>query len=480
MYATFQKSTGVVLALACAAILGGCAAVGPDYQGPPSVELPPTWHQKVNQSTDLSMDLSPWWKHFNDPMLSVLIDQAGEDNLDLRMALSRIRAAQSQYGIAASANLPTINAAGSASRQKDSKNQLPGFPARIADYESVTSSMRWEIDLFGRIERQNEAAQAAVEASVEQYRDVLVMLNARIAGTYIEVRTLQQRLALAHKNVANQQETVRLVKARFKAELTSELDVHRAKQNLASSQSAIPLLNAGLSRAINRLAVLLAQPPGKLNIQLQQPQPIPKFSNHLVVQVPADVMRQRPDIRIAERQLAAQTAQIGVAEADLYPRLSLSGLFGFSTSTGSLASSRSNLWSFGPDLSWQLFDGGRVRNRIALENAKAEQARASYEKTVLLALEEVEAGLIDYHQEVERQVFLNQSVTQAQKSVSIARVQFKSGLSNFQTVLDAERVLFAEEDKLAASQGALANHLVGIYRAMGGGWDSVKNLTGEE
>lgn len=306
---------------------------------------------------------------------------------------------------------------------------------------------------------------------------MLVVLNAEVASTYTTLRTLQKRLALANQNVANQRQTLKVVKARYRAELTSELDVNQAEQNLAGSESAIPLLNAALAQSMNRLATLLGQQPGTLNAELAAPQPIPSVPGSLALAIPRDVLRQRPDLRRAERQLAAQTANIGVATADLYPRLSLTGAFGFATASSNLLDSSAQFWQFGPNLTWNVFDAGRTRSRIKIEDAKAEQARAAYEKTVLGAFEDVEAGLINYREERKRLGHLHNSVNSAKKTVRIAKSQYKNGLTNFQTVLDAERVLFAQEDRLADSEGALVRYVIGIYRAMGGGWDATQAIT---
>ncbi len=465
--------------LAGVLMLGGCISVGPDYQGPPDISVPAAWSQHTGQSKrDAQQNLAQWWELLDDPVLTKLIKRADADNLDVLMALSRIDEAQARYGIAASQYYPALDSNMSAGRQKTSENAT-GFPSRTESYESIGASMGWELDLFGRIRRQNEAAQAGVDVFVEDHRAVLVALNAEIARTYIEVRTLQKRLNLARANVANQRETFDLVQARYKSELTSQLDVHQARQNLASSESMIPLLSAALKKSNNHLAILVGQAPGTLNEEMNDMQPIPAIPDELIVSIPRDVLRQRPDIRRAERDLALQTAQVGMAEADLYHRLSLGGNFGFSAFSGALLSSASNLWSFGPTLVWNIFDAGRIRNNIEIENAQVAQARTAYEKTVLNAFEDVEGSLIDYGEELNRLRFLQESVDAAQHTVKIAKSQYKNGLTSFQTVLDAERVLFAEEDRLADSQGAIVRYFVGIYRAMGGGWNADQAITPE-
>ncbi|UTW44941.1 efflux transporter outer membrane subunit [bacterium SCSIO 12696] len=461
-----KKLLGPIVGLATL-VLAGCAVVGPDYDAPPKVDVPDAWNHQLGGS---AQDLSQWWQQLNDPALESLIARANSSSLDLRIALARIEEASAQYGVASSASYPSVDVIGSA-RRSSVGGDVVDIPVSTDDFEAIGSSLAWEIDLFGRIRRQQQAAKAQFEATVEGFRGVQVSLNAEVAQTYVEVRTLQKRLELASKNVSNQRETLKVVKARYKAELTSELDVNQAEQNLAGSESSIPQLNAGLARAVNRLAVLLGQNPGALNTELSKIYPIPVVPDGIALSIPREILRQRPDIRRAERQLAAQTARVGVATANLYPRLSLSGIF---AATGS--SSESTLWSFGPNLSWNIFDASRKRRLIDIEDARVEQARAAYEKTVLAAFEDVESGLIGYQQELQRLKYLNKSVGAAQKTVNVAKSQYKNGLTNFQTVLDAERVLFAEEDRLANSQGMLVRYLVSIYRAMGGGWSQAQAI----
>lgn len=464
----------VLSSLHIAVLLAGCTTVGPDYQPPAEVSLDEAWnHQLGDGLVAGKQDISEWWKVLNDPVLDVLMKQAGKDSPTVRAALSRIDQAEAQYGVTASQNYPSVDVTGSATRQSSSELEK-GIPSRTENFTSIGAGFSWEVGLFGRIRRQVEAAGAEVDASVEAYRDVMVVLNAEVARTYVEARTLQKRLAINQHNIEIQQKTLELVKARYQAELVSEVDVFQAEQNLASSQSAQPLLRAGLVNAVNHLSVLVGQKPGTLNHALTVDEPIPAVPDEIVVSIPHDVMRQRPDIRRAERQLAAQTARIGVATADLYPRLSLGGVFSFATGLGSggLLTSAAQTWGFGPSLSWNVFDGGRTKSQIALEDARAEEARANYESTVLGAFEDVESSLTNFEEERNRLVFLKRSVEAARKTVEKAEVQYKADLISFQTVLDAQRVQLAEEDRLADSEGALVRYLVSIYRAMGGGWSN--------
>ncbi len=468
----------ILLMSVCAVALSGCITAGPDYEGAPEIPLPERWVEQSSQNEAMQQDLSAWWTKLNDPILNSLIQRASQKNLDLYIMISRIDEAMAQYDISSSARYPTIETYASQSREKSSKNAT-NLPANIESYEALNTNFNWELDLFGRIHRQEQAAQAGVAVSVEDYRDVLVILNAKIAGTYIESRTLQKRLDLAKKNVANQRKTLKLVQSRYKAELVSEIDVFQAKQNLAGSEASIPSLNASLNSAINRLAVLLGQTPGTLHKEIMVSQNLPSVTDAAVVTIPRNILRQRPDIRRAERALAVQTAQIGVATAELYPRLSLAGVFGFSAGSGALFSSASNLWSFGPNLAWNVFNAGSTRNKIKIENARVKQARAFYEKTVLGAFEDVENNLVNYNEELKRFRHLNKSAEFARKTVQTAKMQYKSGLTAFQTVLDAERVLFSEEDRLASSHGAFVRYLINIYRAMGGGWEISQSQLGK-
>lgn len=438
------------------------------------MDLPQAWNHQLD-SNEAIQNLDSWWENLNDPDLNTLIEEARKNSPDMRIALSRITQAEAQFGVTASQRYPSVDATGSATRSKSSANET-GAPSRTENFESIGTQLGWEIDLFGRVQRQVEAAEAEVSASVEEYRDVQVSLFAEIARVYVELRTLQNRLEIANKNVEAQKETLKIVNARFEAELVSDADVHRAKQNLAASQSSIPLLRAGLEQSMNNLAVLVGKNPGALHSQLSTPKPLPAVPTALVTSIPRDVLRQRPDVRIAERRLAAQSARIGVATADLYPRLSLSGAFSFATGFGGggLLSAASQMWSFGPSLSWNVLDGGRTRSQISLEDARADEARIVYEKTVLGAFEDVENSIVNFSEEKNRLVYLEASAESAKKAVQTVQVQYQSGLTNFQSVLDAERVLLSQEDALADSRGALVRYLISIYRAMGGGWNSTE------
>jgi len=298
---------------------------------------------------------------------------------------------------------------------------------------------------------------------------VLVSLYAEVAFGYVEVRTLQDRIRFANSNVEAQRGSLQLTRDRFRAGLTSALDVAQAEQNLYDTEASIPPLEGGLQFALNRVAILLATPPGTLDAELEVEGSIPMPPSEMAVGIPADLIRQRPDIRRAERILASQTAQIGVATADLYPRFSLSGAFTFDV--GNIGETTGFGWNILPGFSWNIFDRERIHNRVRVEEAVTEQAFLAYEQTVLGALEDVENSMIAYAKEQERRGHLMQAVDASQRAVELVRTQYLAGLTNFQNLLDTQRSLFQLEDQLAESEGVVVQNLVRLYRALGGGWD---------
>jgi NodT family efflux transporter outer membrane factor (OMF) lipoprotein len=451
-------------------VLGGCA-VGPDYV-PPDTPMPDAWHQEATRGlAEGTADLQRWWTLLEDPTLESLIKRAVAGNVDLRTAVGRIAEARARVGIERGAFLPQIDASGAYSHLRASEHGLVPGDGDTSDLHDVGLGAVWEIDVFGRIRRSVESAHASLEATVEDYRDVLVSLHAEVALTYVEVRTLQARLRYARANAEAQRTTVELTKNRRQAELAPALDVSQAELNLANTEARIPALQAALIRSINRLGVLLGESPGALRSELLPEGPIPGTPEKVLVGLPADLLRQRPDIRRAERELAAQTARIGIATSELYPRFSLFGDFFFqSTELSDLFNGSSRGWSVGPTFTWKLFAGGRIRSAIRAEEAGTEQVLAAYENTVLLALEEVENSMTAYGEELERRDALRRAVDAAQRSAELVQTLYTTGLTNFQNVLDMERSLTAAQDELATSEGAVVQNLIRIYRALGGGW----------
>jgi NodT family efflux transporter outer membrane factor (OMF) lipoprotein len=403
-------------------------------------------------------------------VLTGLIEQAREGNLDLRQAVSRIRQARANLGISRAGFFPAIDSSGSRSYSRSSEDTGGG---RKSDSYSVGFDASWELDIFGGVRRSVEAAGAELGASEEDLRDVLVILLSEVALNYIDFRTLEARLAVAQANLNLQEETYRLVSARFEGGLTSGLDVDQARANLENTRAQIPSLQTSLQQTKNRLAVLLGLNPGAVDDELAQGEPIPATPLDIAVGVPAELLRRRPDIRRAERLLAAQTARIGVATAELYPKFQLPGSIGLEAlSLENLFLSGSHTYRYGATFNWPIFSGGRIRNNIKVQDELAEQALLEYESTVLTALEEVENALVAYAKEQARLNSLDEAAQAARRAADLAETQYASGLVDFQVVLDAQRTLLSFEEQLSVSRGEVVSNLIRLYKALGGGWTS--------
>ncbi len=461
-------------------LLSGCM-VGPNYS-PPDIATPDAWHVAVaTQLADGShATLQSWWTIFDDPVLSGLIERARVSNLNVQIAASRILQARDQLAAASGARVPTLGATGEATRSKQSDDgaleqvaPAAGFNAQNLYAAGLDAS--WQLDLFGKIRRGIEAAGAQYQASIEMQRDVLVTLLADVATAYVAHREFARRIELAQENIAAQQDVLALAQDRYRSGLTSKLDVVQAQALLATTRAAIPGLIVDAQRASNRLAVLLGQDPGSLSAELHAsrsaPAPIPHAAETIAAGVPADVLRQRPDVRSAERMLAAQTANIGVATAALYPDFSLTGFFGQQArSVSNLAASAGNTWGVSVPVQWALFDGGIIRSNIRVQKQLARQALLNYRQTVLVALEEAEDSMLAYEQGQRRLRALAGAVTASKEAVALVTVQYNTGLTDFNNVLVAQRSLFEIEESQANAQALLARSLIALYKALGGGW----------
>lgn len=459
--------------LACAIVmLAGCR-VGPDYVQP-ETSVPARWSSRLAggvtaEPTDAEL-LASWWTTLGDPVLSALIDEAVEGNLDLATARSRVRQARAQRAIARGGLLPAFDAGASATSSRvDRRN---GLDTSGQVYSSDVGA-GWDLDLFGGTRRSIEAATAELEATEANLRDVLISLLAETALNYVDVRTYQARIAAAEASLKTQEETYQLVLWRVEGGLDDELAAQQARYNLENTRAQLPSLRIGLRQAMNRLAVLLGEAPGSLDARLQEPQPVPVPPQEIAVGVPAEMVRRRPDVRQAERQLAAETARVGVATSDLYPRLRLSGSVGIETlSLREPGSSRTWTASGGPSLSWAIFDP-TVRPGIQVQSELQEQALIQYEATVLGSLEEVENALVAYVQEQQRRENLREATKAAQAAAELAQYQYQAGLRDFSDVLDAERSLLSFQDQLQQSDGAVTSDVIRLYQALGGGWTSM-------
>jgi NodT family efflux transporter outer membrane factor (OMF) lipoprotein len=336
---------------------------------------------------------------------------------------------------------------------------------------SIGFDASWELDLFGGVRRSVESATETLQANTEDLRNVLVSLLAEVAMNYIETRTNQTRLGIAEANLRTQAETRALAAVRLEVGLTTALDVEQATYSLESNRSQIPTLQTSVEQAKNRLAVLLGEQLGGVHAELATPQPVPVTPLEAAVGVPADVLRRRPDVRQAERKLAAQTAQVGVATAELYPKFSLLGSIGLDALTlTNLFSAASRTYNVVPSITWRIFDAGAVRKKIEVQSALREQALIQYETTVLAVLEEVENALVAYAHEQRRREALREATQAAQRAVELAQSQYGAGLVDFRSVLEAERSLLSFQDQLAQSEGTATSSLVRLYKTLGGGW----------
>jgi multidrug efflux system outer membrane protein len=429
-------------------------------------------------------ELARWWEQFNDPMLTGLVDRAVGSNLDLRLAEERIRQARALRDVAESAAWPTVNVNGTYSRSRTSENAIapssqssggsPFFRGSSSGQNLFRTGFdsSWEIDVFGGVRRSVEAADATIESTIEDRRDVLVTLMGDVAQNYIALRGFQKRLAVARNNLKAQQESLEISRVRYEAGLASDLEVAQSEALVNSTAADIPTLEALIKQAGHRLDVLLGLHPGELEGELSTETPIPALPPEAHVGLPSELLRRRADIRRAERQLAAATAEIGVATADLYPKFSLSGAFGVSSvSASTWFSAPSRFWNVGPTISWPVFDAGRIRANIRVRNAQQEQALTTYEKTILTALEDVENALVNYANEQARYRSLTDAVAANRRALQLSDELYKNGLVDFLNVIVSRLALFTSESNLAQSEATMATNLVALYKALGGGWE---------
>lgn len=472
-----------VLPLLAAVVVAGCRT-GPEHQ-PPKLSLPAGYQSAtptvVGESVDHSaaVPLAEWWRVFRDPTLDALIAEASTANLDVRVAQARVREARAMRGTVRSALFPSVIAAGTASRSRLSGNSWVGrqVDAMGGDLDQnlfdAGLDMSWEIDVFGGRRRATEAAQAEWDATTEAGRDVLITVLAEVGLNYLELRGAQRQGMVARRNLAAQEQTAALTRDRYGAGLVSELDVVRAQALVASTRAQIPPLDEAQHRAIHRLSVLLGKPPGEWTGHEPSDLGTVAVVPGVPLGLPSDLLRQRPDIRRAERGVASASARIGVATADLFPKFYLTGAAGLqSLEASDFLDAGSRFWSVGPSLRWPVFSAGRIRQQIRVETARHDQALLRYEQTVLASLEEVENALVGFGQEQERRRALAEAEVATRRASELASERYRGGLVDFLDVLEAERSLLAAQDSLVRSDRVLGQHLVRLYKALGGGWSS--------
>ncbi len=470
----------IIIVVPIFVLVSGCTKLGPDFVKP---DVPET--NQWLESEDSAISNEPagnrdWWKVFNDPALDALIETAYEQNLTLQIAGLRILEARAQLGIAVGNLYPqTQRAIGSVTRVEVSKNSA-GFSPAVGDsftaYE-VGFDAAWELDFWGRFRRGIEAADAELHATYADYEDALVSLVAEVARVYVNIRTLEERIALARNNIKLQQESLRIAEVRYKHGATTELDTQQAISNLANTKALIPLLERSLKRSKNALSVLLGMVPNELTRWLGEPGKIPVAPVDVAVGIPADLLRRRPDVRRAEFVAASRSAVIGIAKADLYPSFSLFGFVGVESSTvgdrdaGDLLDSDSFSFVGGPAFSWNILNYGRIKSNVRVQDARFQQAIVGYQDTVLRAYQEVENAIVGFLESKKETGFRFESATAAKRSSEIANIQYREGAVDFQRVIDSDRALVSQQDLWTSARGQIAIDLIAMYKALGGGWE---------
>lgn len=470
-------------ALAALLLTAACTTVGRDYERP-EFTAPANWSSSADGSTSAAPGApapftvegesdARWWERLDEPALAALVERAFENNRDLRAAVARLERARALRGVAAGERLPSVDARGSYEHRRESENTPFGAFIPRTDIHSIGFDASWEPDFWGRVSRSIESAGRDLEASEADVHTVAVALAAEVARTYVELASAQRRLEIALSNVELQERTLQLVRSRVDAGLVGPRDVAQASANVESTRSRVPALQSSARAAAHRLAVLLGLPPGELGSELSTLRNVPRAPASLVVGVPADLLRRRPDVVAAEHRYAAEVARIGVAEGDLYPRFTLSGTLGLS-SDGSehLFDGDSRVLGIGPSVRWNLFDGGRLRERVRAQEASALAAQNEWEQTVLLALEEAENAMTSFVREQDRRASLERAAEHARRAVELAQTQYREGLTDFQAVLDSLRIVAGLEDELAVSDAAITTHFIALYKALGGGFDA--------
>jgi NodT family efflux transporter outer membrane factor (OMF) lipoprotein len=456
--------------------MGGCM-VGPDFS-PPHPDVPSGWTGVADISASQTSiptpdpaELTQCWKQFNDPMLTQLVEDALKANLDVKLAVARLRQARAAEGIAIAALLPTLGA--TAEYLRETLLPVNGREGRAQNFYQAGLDAGWEIDVFGGQRRNVESAKANTQAAVETISGARVSLVAEVALNYIQLRCYQQEIAVARKNLKSQQDTVLITRRRADAGLLSQLDIANAEANAATTEAQIPVFETSARQSIYALSVLLARPPADLLEQLTPTGKIPDVPTQIPSGLPSDLLRRRPDIRQTEEQLHAATAQIGVATADLFPKFALTGTLGLqSNQLSTLVSSGGRIYSGGPSATWQIFQGGAIISNIRMQEALRDQAFITYQETVLGAFQDVENSLIAFNKEQEHYKSLRESVEANSKAADLSLQLYTEGLLDFLNVLVAQRSLYTAENALVQSSSNIVTDLVALYKALGGGWEA--------
>ncbi len=474
----------LISVLLSSAVLQSCL-VGPDYSAPdPATPQSLLDNEEREQLADATVDLA-WWESFDDPGLNTFIQRMRAQNLSLRVAGLRILESRATLGLAEAQLYPFSQVNAGLNRIDISQNSANGaFGDSSFTDASVSFDSRWEIDFWGRFRRDIEAAEALLERDMAQFADALVLVTAETARAYTTVRILEERLRLAQANEATQARALEIATVRFDNGATTELDVAQAGSILGATRAAIPALEASLVQAKNALAVLLNQTYPEIDALLSDNTGIPVTPQNITVGIPADLLRRRPDVQVAERNLAAQSAGIGVAMSELYPHIGLNGSLGFQSSDAAnpfggaspevddLFDSDSSTSAFGPFLSWNVLNFNRITNNIRVQDARFQQLLVIYRDTVISALAETDSAIAAFDKAIDQADFLASSADAAARSVELATIQYQEGQTDFNRVAAALEAANAQQDRLAQAQGAIALNLISLYRALGGGWQN--------
>jgi NodT family efflux transporter outer membrane factor (OMF) lipoprotein len=472
----------MVVFFAAIALLGSCAMVGPDYVKP-TLQEPGDWLEKGDPKIRTEdIDYSQWWTVFNDPVLNRLMESAYNENLNLQIAGLRVLQARAQLAIAIGDQYPQQQLGSFEYAYTQTSKNAPGTAFADTSYNSLSIGFdaAWELDIWGKFRRNVQSSVGNLEVSVASYDDFLVTLTAEVARIYVLIRTSEERLGIARENEKIQRRSLEIAVARFKGGAVTELDVTQAKSLLTNTQSTIPRFEQDIRQLKNALATLLAKLPGEIDAAMEGPGVIPKVPEDVAVGIPAELLRRRPDIRLAERGLAGQSALIGVAKADLYPHLQLFGTLGFYTTDADNTSAGGGIgglfdgdsFSFlgGTGIRWDILNYGRIKNRVRVQDARFEELLVSYENTVLEAAQEAEDGIVAFLRTQEQEKFLLESVKASKRSVDLSMLQYREGLIDYQRVLDTQRFLTDQQDIQTTVSGDVSLSLVAIYKALGGGW----------
>lgn len=459
---------------ALAALAAACAPVGPDFVKP-DADAAGQWSQDLTQGLEPAPQGDPdWWTYFNDPVLNGLVDEARERNNDLQIAGLRVLEARAQLGIAVGGQYPQVQAAAGEATYVSPPNH-----SILSDNYwkyGLAANASWEFDFWGRFQRAIESADAAYLASIAGYDQVQLVLTAAVVDTYTLVRVTEEQLRIAQENLKLQQRSYDIAEVLYRNGADSELDMQQAKTLLLATQATIPALDAGLVQARNALSTLLGQPPGLIKTRLEQGEGIPKIPQQVAIGAPADMLRNRPDVRQAEYLAAAQNALVGLAEADLYPSFSLVGSIGVTSGGpgdsdfGDLFSTDALTFSIGPQFVWPFLNYGRIKNNIRVQDARLQQALVNYRETVLQAAREAEDAIAGFIGARAQAAILAETVTSAKRSNDLSTLRYREGFSDYQRVLDAQQALFSQQQRLVSAQGDVVSNLIALYKALGNGW----------